>query len=90
MDIVHSFFTFSFRKLHKRWFFSEKTHGMLNYATLTIADKQIDAEYNNARTQNFDDSFRYMVLVSVLNLLFRVGQVIIDDRIPPVRIFYAM
>jgi hypothetical protein len=84
MNIVHGFFTFSFKKLYKKRFFSEKTHGMLNYATLSLSDKQIDAEYNNARTQNFDDSFRAMVVIAILNLLFRVGQVIINDSIPKV------
>jgi hypothetical protein len=73
MNVLHNLFTFSFRKLHKKWFFSDKTHSILNYATLTITDRKIHNEYNNARTQNFDDSFRVMVVCSILNLLFRVA-----------------
>jgi hypothetical protein len=37
--------------------YSEETHGLLNYLTLTIADKEISKDYEKLRTDRFNSMF---------------------------------
>lgn len=40
--------------------------------TLSISDAQIREEYDIARSKNFDKMFRIILLVAILNMLFRI------------------
>ena len=66
-----------YKAFKEKYLLSEKTHYLLNSVTLQIQDSEIAKEYELARGCRFDSLYKYMTVVAVLFLVYRVYQVLV-------------
>lgn len=80
----------TFKQLYRRIFFSQETHFLLNYATLSISDKEINSKYFDELGKGFDKGFKPAMVGSFLYFIYELSRYISDSNYPLIRLLISL